>query len=462
VRFAEYALETVYLPYLNMRDATTRWRYNKLINEYISLLIDANFNNKQYEDMLYYVNLNKSRMLLEERLAFGTGDAAIRKVADLTAADAIPRTAAGLPTKDWYRQRISKTDAYLDFYVSGKYTAVTSQDRDVVSQRSYMPLNSRQSSAWESSGPATVDSFADDELYVSFVKSGKVAYVKKVNGAALTQLKQQLDASYAKVSTNQLAAGDSPAFFKSLERDGAFQKTLTVSPDKWMSKHPLDLYMNAQIVRAVNFFTVSDANQITNLNAIGFFNPTLDLDGADAEASVLKANVPSAQIFQRALAKISALQGEASVSIVHLSMHGAFDSNEPKNSKLFFAGSQRGLGADDVNALYAKDMGRYGVLRNRDLIFAAACQTGLSAADRVNTNELMGILRPLTAARNRNIILSLWNVDDQATQEFVAAFYEKLSTTKHVAHSFHHAQAAVKAKYPQPYYWAAFYLSQSN
>ena len=462
VRFAEYALDTVYLPYLNMRDATTRWRYNKLINEYISLLIDANFNSKQYEDMLYYVNLNKSRMLLEERLAFGTGDAAIRKVADLTAADAIPRTAAGLPTKDWYRQRISKTDAYLDFYVSGKYIAAISQDKDAVNQRFYMPLNSRQSSAGESSGTAPVDSFADDELYVSFVKSGKVVYVKKVNGAALSELKQQLDVSYAKVSTNQLAAGDSPAFFKSLERDGAFQKTLTVSPDKWMSKHPLDLYMNAQIVRAVNFFTVSDANQIANLNAIGFFNPTLDLDGADAEASVLKANVPSAQIFQRALAKISALQGEASVSIVHLSMHGAFDSNEPKNSKLFFAGSQRGLGADDVNALYAKDMGRYGVLRNRDLIFAAACQTGLSAADRVNTNELMGILRPLTAARNRNIILSLWNVDDQATQEFVAAFYEKLSTTKHVAHSFHHAQAAVKAKYPQPYYWAAFYLSQSN
>jgi CHAT domain len=465
IRFAEYALDTVYLPYINLRDAAARWRYNKLINEYISLLIDANYKSKQFEEMLYYVNLNKSRMLLEERLSFGSGDNTLRKAADLTAADGIPRTSAGLPTKDWYKQRLAKTDAYLDFYAGGKYVAVSTGQptKEVVRQRAYMPLNSRQSSADEGGEGTPVDAFADDELFVSFVKSGKVQYVKKVTGSALAQLKQELNASYGKVSDYRLVASNTPSFFKTLEKDGAFQKTLVISPDKWIAQHPLDLYMNAQVVRTVNFFTANDSNQIANLNALGFMNPTLDLKGADAEADVLKAIVPGAQIFRREHAKLSSLKGDSKASIVHLSMHGMFDSNDPKNSKLFFAGSQhRTPIANDVNALYARDMGRYSVLRERDLIFAAACQTGLSAADRVNENELMGILRPLTAARNRNIILSLWNVDDEATKEFVSAFYQNLSLTKHVADSFHFAQAAVKAKYPQPYFWAAFYLSQSN
>jgi len=143
-------------------------------------------------------------------------------------------------------------------------------------------------------------------------------------------------------------------------------------------------------------------------------------------------------------------------------MHGAFNSADPMNSKLYFAGAQKGLGTADPNALYAKDMAKYAALRDRDLIFAAACQTGLSGSDQSNERELMGILRPLTANRNKNIILSLWKVDDAATKDFVTSFYTRLAATKDVAESFHGARDEVRAKYVHPYYWAAFYLSQSS
>jgi CHAT domain-containing protein len=56
----------------------------------------------------------------------------------------------------------------------------------------------------------------------------------------------------------------------------------------------------------------------------------------------------------------------------------------------------------------------------------------------------------------------LWNVSDQATGEFVKAFYQKLAATQDVTLSFHHAQDQLRAKYPHPYYWAAFYLSQAS
>ena len=143
-------------------------------------------------------------------------------------------------------------------------------------------------------------------------------------------------------------------------------------------------------------------------------------------------------------------------------MHGYFNAADPTLSKLMFAGSAVDDSSADPSALFASEMASFPALRDRDLVFAAACQTGLLAADRTNSSELTGILRPLTANRNKNIILSLWNVNDQATGEFVKAFYQKLAATQDVTVSFHYAQDHLRAKYPHPYYWAAFYLSQAS
>jgi CHAT domain-containing protein len=143
-------------------------------------------------------------------------------------------------------------------------------------------------------------------------------------------------------------------------------------------------------------------------------------------------------------------------------MHGSFDPQSPLRSKLYFAGSHLDLRVDDPKALYAEDMAKFDALRDRDLIFAAACQTGIVASDKNNEGELIGILRPLTANRNKNIILSLWNVDDLATRDFVEAFYKSLFQSKDVRASFLKAQDAVRQKYKLPRYWAAFYLSQSD
>ena len=54
--------------------------------------------------------------------------------------------------------------------------------------------------------------------------------------------------------------------------------------------------------------------------------------------------------------------------------------------------------------------------------------------------------------------MSLWKVDDQATQELMNAFYQVLSKNTGRLQAFRSAQLKLMEKYKDPYYWGAFVL----
>ena len=142
----------------------------------------------------------------------------------------------------------------------------------------------------------------------------------------------------------------------------------------------------------------------------------------------------------------------------------------PVHSKLLFAGSAIGndeargnaFNKNDNMALYAKNMDRYTQLKDNDLVFTAACQTGLTKKSNTNQSEILGILRPLLINRNRNIILTLWPVESQSAAQFVKTFYSRLAISNNVKDAFFTAQADLKKKYGHPAYWAPYYLVQNE
>jgi len=479
--FAEHALDTVYRPYANLRDPAARWRYNGLINDYITALTEANYQRRRFDEMLYYASLNKSRMVLEERLAYLSAGRSGRSLADLVRSDDMPRTAAGLPTKAWFQAQLQRTPAYLDLHIAGRLivgqastfaspssvpsaAATAPSTRD----RSSLPLSRRDFGVEDANGASEV--FSDEALYLTVVQAGQIQSARKVEGADLSALRARLDATYAGLISARTGAPiePDPLFSTLASSAGGAGAVLVISPDKWLAKLPFDWLLGRRTTRSVNFFVTGETADKPVLNVAGFFNPTLDLPGAEQEAAEVLKSIPAALIFSREAATLAALQHAQSANIVHLSMHGGFDEVEPRNSKLYFAGAQgevagsRALMPGDPNALYARDMARHPALSGRDLVFAAACQTGLSGADPRNDAELLGILRPLTANGNRNVILSLWKVDDSATRDFVGAFYRRLAQGTGITAAFHGAQGEVRKKYRHPYYWAAFYLSRSR
>ncbi len=94
-------------------------------------------------------------------------------------------------------------------------------------------------------------------------------------------------------------------------------------------------------------------------------------------------------------------------------------------------------------------------LRKCDLVVLSACETGLG--DIKGSEGVYGLQRAFKMAGVKYIIMSLWQVPDKETVEFMETFYTKLLKLKDVRKAFNETQKAMRKKY-DPYYWAAFVL----
>lgn len=97
-------------------------------------------------------------------------------------------------------------------------------------------------------------------------------------------------------------------------------------------------------------------------------------------------------------------------------------------------------------------------LRGTELVVLSACQTGLGD---LHINEgVYGLQRAFKIAGARFLVMSLWEVPDGTTQEFMTLFYQKwLSENLLLPDAFRATQVAMRKKYPgQPLNWAGWVL----
>lgn len=95
------------------------------------------------------------------------------------------------------------------------------------------------------------------------------------------------------------------------------------------------------------------------------------------------------------------------------------------------------------------------VMGNTYLVVLSACETGLG--DIKGSEGVYGLQRAFKMAGAKYIIMSLWQVPDKETVEFMETFYTKLLKKKDLRKAFVETQQTMRAKY-DPYYWAAFVL----
>jgi CHAT domain-containing protein len=95
-------------------------------------------------------------------------------------------------------------------------------------------------------------------------------------------------------------------------------------------------------------------------------------------------------------------------------------------------------------------------LDKTDLVVLSACETGLG--EIANGEGVYGLQRAFLVAGAKVLIMSMFKVDDEATQKLVLNFYKKWLTTTNMRQSFVDAKKELRVEYPEPIYWGAFMM----
>lgn len=141
-----------------------------------------------------------------------------------------------------------------------------------------------------------------------------------------------------------------------------------------------------------------------------------------------------------------------------------YEDKALSRSGLFFAGANTlkdqaiSLEADD-GILTAQEVSRLD-LRGLGLVVLSACKTGNG---EISQGEgVFGLQRGFKKAGAQALVMSLWEVNDTATQILMTAFYDNLLQRQSKRDAFRHAQQhlikADNGRYDSPKYWAAFIL----
>jgi len=196
----------------------------------------------------------------------------------------------------------------------------------------------------------------------------------------------------------------------------------------------------------------------------------MPLEGTEKEVTsiinILEKKSLKTELFLGAEATESQIKNLESPFVLHIATHGFFiptQKNDPTESLL-----QTGLVMAGVMNPYAKNfensedglLTAYEVsgleLNNTKLVVLSACETGLG---EIEAGEgVYGLQRAFRVAGAKTIIMSLWKVDDNATQLLMRYFYENWLKLDDPRLAFNKAQKQLRKKYKNPYYWGAFVL----
>jgi len=207
----------------------------------------------------------------------------------------------------------------------------------------------------------------------------------------------------------------------------------------------------------------------------GTLNETINID------KILKKGKYDIEIYtanQATEEKIKRLSDYQSPYILHIATHGfsipsdannaysVFDNSFVKNNNplyrtgLLFSGANRiWNGSSPIQGTEDGILTAFEVslldLQNTGLVVLSACETGLG--DIRGNEGVYGFQRAFKMAGAEYLILSLWQVPDKETEEFMSMFYKNLVKSNDIALAFNKTQQYMRKNY-DPFYWAAFIL----
>jgi CHAT domain-containing protein len=127
---------------------------------------------------------------------------------------------------------------------------------------------------------------------------------------------------------------------------------------------------------------------------------------------------------------------------IHIATHGYFRQDNPMFSSIRLGTSLLSL------------FDFYQLQFDAEMVTLSGCGTGMNVV--IGGDELIGLVRGLLYAGAQTLMVSLWEVHDESTAEFMRDFYTSYRISPNKAKALRQAVINLRQKRPHPYFWAAF------
>lgn len=163
------------------------------------------------------------------------------------------------------------------------------------------------------------------------------------------------------------------------------------------------------------------------------------------EVQAVASELPNSQLFLGEEANEKRLRSLGSTSrFVHIATHGLFRRDNPMFSAIRLGDSMFSL------------FDFYQLNLSSELVTLSGCSTGSSVV--VGGDELLGLVRGVLYSGAQAVLVTLWDVNDKSTADFMKSFYRLMACFPNKAQAVQRAIREVRQEYPHPYYWAPFVL----
>lgn len=170
-----------------------------------------------------------------------------------------------------------------------------------------------------------------------------------------------------------------------------------------------------------------------------------ELPGIKVETEIVEEELQDSEWTTNLFLKETALKEVDNPGILHIATHGFFlkqqsnpialssrhnppvDDNALLRSGLLMTGATQSVQGQHVetveNGIFTAYEAMNLDLSSTELVVLSACETELG--DIKNGEGVFGLQRAFQIAGTQSILMSLWKVDDEATQLLMTSFYEK-------------------------------------
>lgn len=138
--------------------------------------------------------------------------------------------------------------------------------------------------------------------------------------------------------------------------------------------------------------------------------------------------------------------------VLHLAMHAYTHDKDPMLSGMVFTETEE----DDDHILHAHEL--YNMNIPSELVVLSACNTGLGQYSE--GEGIMSLGRAFRHAGTKNVVMSLWQANDESTSQIMANFYKSIEKGVPKDEALRSAKLEYLANSANvfPYYWSAFVL----